>query len=162
MRPRRSCRYSRCTRTMSRTDHCLDASALLRCRLGNQPMNTTRSSSLYARASRLIPGGVNSPARAWTAVGGQPLFISRAQGSRIWDVDDNELIDFVGSWGPMILGHAHPRVIEAARQAAYSGTSFGAPTEAELTHGGTGHSTPCPRSKWCASSIPGPRRRCRP
>ena len=77
-------------------------------------MDTTRSSSLYARASRLIPGGVNSPARAWTAVGGQPLFISRAQGSRIWDVDGNELIDFVGSWGPMILGHAHPRVIEAA------------------------------------------------
>ena len=95
-------------------------------------MDTTRSSSLYARASRLIPGGVNSPARAWTAVGGQPLFISRAQGSRIWDVDGNELIDFVGSWGPMILGHAHPRVIEAARQAASSGTSFGAPTEAEL------------------------------
>ena len=95
-------------------------------------MDTTRSSSLYARASRLIPGGVNSPARAWTAVGGQPLFISRAQGSRIWDVDGNELIDFVGSWGPMILGHAHPRVVEAARQAALSGTSFGAPTEAEL------------------------------
>ena len=132
MRPRRSCRYSRCTRTKNRTDHCPDATALLRCRLGNQPMDTTRSSSLYARASRLIPGGVNSPARAWTAVGGQPLFISRAQGPRIWDVDDNELIDFVGSWGPMILGHAHPRVIEAARQAASSGTSFGAPTEAEL------------------------------
>ena len=132
MRPRRSYRYSRCTLTKNRTDHCLDASALLRCRLGNQPMDTTRSSSLYARASRLIPGGVNSPARAWTAVGGQPLFISRAKGSRIWDVDDNELIDFVGSWGPMILGHAHPRVIEAARQAASSGTSFGAPTEAEL------------------------------
>ena len=95
-------------------------------------MDTTTSSSLYARASRLIPGGVNSPARAWTAVGGQPLFISKAQGSRIWDVDGNELIDYVGSWGPMILGHAHPRVVEAARQAVGEGTSFGAPTEAEL------------------------------
>ena len=95
-------------------------------------METTRSSSLYSRATRLIPGGVNSPARAWTSVGGQPLFISRAEGSRIWDADGNELIDFVGSWGPMILGHAHPQVVEAALDAARSGTSFGAPTEAEL------------------------------
>ena len=95
-------------------------------------METTRSSSLYSRATRLIPGGVNSPARAWTSVGGQPLFISRAEGSRIWDADGNELIDFVGSWGPMILGHAHLRVVEAALDAARSGTSFGAPTEAEL------------------------------
>ena len=95
-------------------------------------MDTSRSSSLYDRATHLIPGGVNSPARAWTSVGGQPLFISRAGGSRIWDVDGNELIDFVGSWGPMVLGHAHPRVIEAAREAARSGTSFGAPTQAEL------------------------------
>ena len=95
-------------------------------------MDTSRSSSLFDRATHLIPGGVNSPARAWTSVGGRPLFISRAEGSRIWDVDGNELIDFVGSWGPMVLGHAHPRVIEAAREAARSGTSFGAPTEAEL------------------------------
>ncbi len=95
-------------------------------------METTRSSSLYSRATRLIPGGVNSPARAWTSVGGQPLFISRAEGSQIWDADGNELIDFVGSWGPMILGHAHPRVVQAALEAARSGTSFGAPTEAEL------------------------------
>ena len=95
-------------------------------------MDTSRSSSLYDRATHLIPGGVNSPARAWTSVGGQPLFISRAEGSRIWDVDGNELIDFVGSWGPMVLGHAHPRVIESAREAARSGTSFGAPTQAEL------------------------------
>ena len=95
-------------------------------------MDTSRSFSLFDRAAHLIPGGVNSPARAWTSVGGQPLFISRAEGSRIWDVDGNVLIDFVGSWGPMVLGHAHPRVIEAAREAARSGTSFGAPTEAEL------------------------------
>ena len=95
-------------------------------------MDTSRSSALYDRATHLIPGGVNSPARAWTSVGGQPLFISRAEGSRIWDVDGNELIDFVGSWGPMVLGHAHPRVIEAAQEAARSGTSFGAPTQAEL------------------------------
>ncbi len=95
-------------------------------------MDTTRSSSLYSRATRLIPGGVNSPARAWTSVGGQPLFVSKAEGSRIWDVDGNELIDFVGSWGPMVLGHAHSRVVEAVLEAARSGTSYGAPTEAEL------------------------------
>ena len=95
-------------------------------------MKSTRSSSLYERATGLIPGGVNSPARAWTSVGGQPLFISKAEGSRTWDADGNEFIDYVGSWGPMILGHAHPRVVEAAREAAGRGTSYGAPTEAEL------------------------------
>ena len=95
-------------------------------------MDTARSSSLFASASRLIPGGVNSPARAWTSVGGQPLFMSRAEGSRTWDADGNEFIDYVGSWGPMILGHAHPRVVEAAQEAASRGTSYGAPTEAEL------------------------------
>ena len=95
-------------------------------------METTRSSSLYERATGLIPGGVNSPARAWTSVGGQPLFISRAAGPRTWDADGNEFIDYVGSWGPMILGHAHPRVVEATREAAGLGTSYGAPTAAEL------------------------------
>jgi len=91
-----------------------------------------RSAQLYSDAKKLIPGGVNSPARAWGSVGGDPLFFKRASGSRIWDVDDNELIDYVCSWGPMILGHAHPAVIDAAIEAARLGTSFGAPTELEV------------------------------
>ncbi len=95
-------------------------------------MNTTYSSSLFERARRAIPGGVNSPVRAFKSVGGQPLFISSASGSRIRDVDGNEYIDYVGSWGPMILGHAHPAVIEEIRKTAKSGTSFGAPTEREV------------------------------
>ena len=78
-----------------------------------------------------MPGGVNSPARAWTAVGGEPLFISRGQGSRVWDADGNEYIDYVCSWGPLVLGHAQPEVIEAITSAARRGTSFGAPTEQE-------------------------------
>ena len=84
-----------------------------------------------AKAKQYIPGGVNSPARSWGAVGGDPLFIARAAGSRIWDADDNEYIDYVCSWGPMILGHAHAEVVEAVKAAAERGTSFGAPTEAE-------------------------------
>ena len=80
----------------------------------------------------MIPGGVNSPARAWGSVGGEPIFFKKASGSRIWDADDNELIDYVCSWGPMILGHAHPAVIDAAVDAARLGTSFGAPTELEV------------------------------
>lgn len=95
-------------------------------------MARARSAQLYSDAKKLIPGGVNSPARAWGSVGGDPLFFKRASGSRIWDVDDNELIDYVCSWGPMILGHAHPAVIEAAIEAARLGTSFGAPTELEV------------------------------
>ncbi len=95
-------------------------------------MARARSAQLYSDAKKLIPGGVNSPARAWGSVGGDPLFFKRASGSRIWDVDDNELIDYVCSWGPMILGHAHPAVIDAAIEAARLGTSFGAPTELEV------------------------------
>jgi len=91
-----------------------------------------RSAQLFSDAKNLIPGGVNSPARAWGSVGGDPLFFKRAAGSRIWDVDDNELIDYVCSWGPMILGHAHPAVIDAAIKATKLGTSFGAPTELEV------------------------------
>jgi len=82
-------------------------------------------------ARRWIPGGVNSPVRAFRAVGGDPLFIESASGARIRDVDGNEYIDYVGSWGPMIVGHAHPRILEAVGEAAKKGTSFGAPTEAE-------------------------------
>jgi glutamate-1-semialdehyde 2,1-aminomutase len=91
-----------------------------------------RSESLFQQAQRLIPGGVNSPVRAFSAVGGTPRFIARGLGSRIWDVDDNEYLDFVGSWGPLILGHAAPAVLEALRETLELGTSFGAPTELEI------------------------------
>jgi len=95
-------------------------------------LDTARSKKLFDRARELIPGGVNSPARAWTSVGGTPLFFNRAKGSHIWDEDGNELIDYVCSWGPMILGHAHPAVLAAVQEAAVNGTSFGAPTAAEV------------------------------
>src|SRR4030042_3571623 len=87
---------------------------------------------LFQEAQRYIPGGVNSPVRAFQAVGGAPLFIQRAKGSHIWDVDGNEYIDYVASWGPMIVGHAHPRVIKALQHAAEHGTSYGAPTSLEV------------------------------
>ncbi len=93
---------------------------------------TTRSEDLFNRAQQVIPGGVNSPVRAFRAVGRAPLFIREASGPTITDVDGNSYIDYVGSWGPMILGHAHPVVIEAIREAAGRGTSYGAPTELEV------------------------------
>ena len=96
-------------------------------------MNTTNSSALFARAKELIPGGVNSPVRAFRSVGADPLFIRSAAGCRITDADGNEFIDYVGSWGPMILGHCHPQVVKAVQDAAASGSSFGAPTELEIT-----------------------------
>jgi glutamate-1-semialdehyde 2,1-aminomutase len=94
----------------------------------------TKSEELHARASRVIPGGVNSPVRAFKSVGGEPPYIVRGQGSRIWDADGNEYIDYVGSWGPLILGHAFPSVVEAVEKANRDGSSFGAstPAEAEL------------------------------
>ncbi len=95
-------------------------------------MNTANSRDLYARARRVIPGGVNSPARSWGGVGGDPIFLARAQGSRVWDADGNELIDYVCSWGPLILGHTHPDVVQAVNQAAALGTSYGAPTAGEV------------------------------
>lgn len=95
-------------------------------------MKYDRSRALFSAASRVIPGGVNSPVRAFRSVGGYPLFIQKAAGSRIWDVDGNEYIDFVGSWGPMIAGHRHPRVVEAVAEALGRGSSFGAPTELEV------------------------------
>ncbi len=91
-----------------------------------------KSENLFKRGQAVIPGGVNSPVRAARAVGTIPLFINRAEGSKIVDVDGNSYIDYVGSWGPLILGHAHPRVVAAVKQAADKGTSFGAPTEAEI------------------------------
>ena len=95
-------------------------------------MTSATSDRLFASAKNLIPGGVNSPVRAFKSVGRNPLFIRKASGSHLWDVDGKEYIDYVGSWGPMILGHAHPSVIEAVQRAAENGTSFGAPTELEV------------------------------
>ncbi len=91
-----------------------------------------RSAALYRRALELIPGGVNSPVRAMRSIGRDPIFIERGSGARIWDVDGNAYVDWVCSWGPLICGHAHPAVLAAVERAAESGTSFGAPTEAEV------------------------------
>jgi glutamate-1-semialdehyde 2,1-aminomutase len=90
------------------------------------------NAQLFERAQRVIPGGVNSPVRAFRAVGGTPRFISRAQGAYIWDAEDKRYIDYIGSWGPMILGHGHPAVLDAVLKAAADGFSFGAPTEREI------------------------------
>jgi glutamate-1-semialdehyde 2,1-aminomutase len=95
-------------------------------------MTQKRSTRLFQTARKFIPGGVNSPVRAFGAVGGHPLFIARAKGAYVTDVDHNTYIDYVGSWGPMILGHAHPKVIQAVKEAANLGTSFGAPCPAEV------------------------------
>ncbi|HMC83568.1 MAG TPA: glutamate-1-semialdehyde 2,1-aminomutase, partial [Candidatus Polarisedimenticolia bacterium] len=91
-----------------------------------------RSRTLFQSALGLIPGGVNSPVRAFKAVGGNPIFLARGKGSRVWDVDGREYLDFVGSWGPLILGHARDEVLAELGEAMKSGTSFGAPTEAEV------------------------------
>jgi glutamate-1-semialdehyde 2,1-aminomutase len=90
-----------------------------------------RSREAFQRACRLIPGGVNSPARAFGAVGGQPLFIARGEGPYLYDIDGNQYLDYVASWGPLILGHSHPRVVRAVEEAVRRGATFGAPTEAE-------------------------------
>ena len=95
------------------------------------PRKTDKSRQLQKRAEQMIPGGVNSPVRAFAAVGGDPVFIMRGQGSHIWDADNNEYIDYLGSWGPLILGHADPEVVEAVTAAARNGMSFGASTPAE-------------------------------
>jgi glutamate-1-semialdehyde 2,1-aminomutase len=95
-------------------------------------MNRKKSIGYYRRALELIPGGVNSPVRAFKAIGIPPVFIERAKGSKIWDVDGNEYVDYVGSWGPMIMGHAHPRIVRALKKTAPKGTSFGAPTPLEV------------------------------
>lgn len=92
----------------------------------------SHSSTLFARAQNSIPGGVNSPVRAFHAVGGTPRFIQKAHGARLYDADGNAYIDYIGSWGPMILGHGHPAVLEAVQRAAADGLSFGAPTEREI------------------------------
>lgn len=95
-------------------------------------MQHTRSEDLFKQAKKIIPGGVNSPVRAFKSVGRNPLFIEKASGSKIYDADGNTYIDYVGSWGPMILGHCHPKVVEAIKAAADNGSSFGAPTSSEV------------------------------
>ncbi|MEJ2856560.1 MULTISPECIES: glutamate-1-semialdehyde 2,1-aminomutase [unclassified Saccharothrix] len=95
-------------------------------------MTSTRSQALFERAAAVIPGGVNSPVRAFHSVGGTPRFMVRGEGPHLWDADGNRYVDLVSSWGPMILGHAHPSVVEAVRAAAVHGLSFGTPTEGEI------------------------------
>jgi glutamate-1-semialdehyde 2,1-aminomutase len=95
-------------------------------------VKTDKSEALFHRAVEKIPGGVNSPVRAFRSVGGKPLFIARGEGSHLFDVDGNEYIDYVGSWGPLLLGHRHPEILAALERALTTGTSFGAPTEQEI------------------------------
>jgi glutamate-1-semialdehyde 2,1-aminomutase len=101
--------------------------------VGGREAMDKRSSDLFEEAQRYLPGGVNSPVRAFRAVGGRPFFVEKGDGSRVYDVDGNVYIDYVCSWGPLILGHAHPQVVEALQKTAERGTSFGAPTELEVT-----------------------------
>src|SRR5580704_16764288 len=95
-------------------------------------LTDTRSGDLYRRALQLLPGGVNSPVRAMQAIGRDPIFIERAAGAELFDVDGNRYVDYVCSWGPMIHGHAHPAVLDAVNDASARGTSFGAPTAGEV------------------------------
>ena len=92
-----------------------------------------RSAELFAAAQELLPGWVDSPVRAFRAVGGTPRFIARGKGAYVWDVDDNRYIDYLASWGPLIAGHAHPAVVDAVASTATGGTTFGAPTKREVT-----------------------------
>ncbi len=112
-------------------------------------MQITQSKQLFSRAQQRIPGGVNSPVRAFKSVNMTPLFITRAQGSKLYDADGNEFIDFVGSWGPMILGHAHTEVVRKLEETLLKGTSFGAPTEGEILL-----AEMCPVLKCCVWLIP--------
>src|SRR5207249_4829021 len=105
-----------------------------------------KSESLFERAQRVIPAGVNSPVRAFRAVGGVPMFFERASGAYLWDADRRRYIDYVGSWGPMVAGHSHPAVVEAVQEAASRALSFGAPTEAKS-------SSPRCCAGWCPRSI---------
>ncbi|MCB0978257.1 MAG: aminotransferase class III-fold pyridoxal phosphate-dependent enzyme, partial [Acidimicrobiales bacterium] len=95
-----------------------------------RPLNTNQE--LFRRAEEVIPGGVNSPVRAFRSVGGTPYFVARGEGARVWDVEGNEYLDLVQSYGAIIAGHAHPHIVEAVRSAAGEGTSYGAPTEREV------------------------------
>lgn len=94
-------------------------------------INTDRSRKAFAAAKKVIPGGVNSPVRAFKSVNAEPVFIDRGEGPYVFDIDGNKYIDYIASWGPLIMGHAHPQVIEAVKKVAEKGTSFGAPTRLE-------------------------------
>src|SRR5271169_5776907 len=96
-------------------------------------ISRAKSEQLFAEALKRIPGGVNSPVRAFRAVGGQPFFVDKARGARVTDVDGNEYVDYVGTWGPAILGHAHPKIVRAIQDTAVQGTSFGIPNPLEVT-----------------------------
>src|ERR671926_1788189 len=98
----------------------------------NVRLSNERSADLFAQAQELLPGGVDSPVRAFKAVGGTPRFIARGKGAFVWDVDGNRYVDYLASWGPLIAGHAHPGVVAAIQDTATRGTSYGAPTEVEL------------------------------
>src|SRR6204780_3629912 len=93
---------------------------------------SSKSEALFAEALRYIPGGVNSPVRAFRAVGGQPFFVNKAKGAHVFDIDGNDYVDYVGTWGPAILGHAHPKIVQAVKDAAELGTSFGIPNPLEV------------------------------
>ena len=95
-------------------------------------MNITQSEKLFHKACEIMPGGVNSPVRAFKSVGGNPLFVKKANGSKIWDADGNKYIDYVAFWGPLIFGHAHPQIVEALKRQVELGTSYGASTELEI------------------------------
>src|SRR5438067_4866233 len=95
-------------------------------------MKRDRSHTLFEQGKQVIPGGVNSPVRAFRGVGGDPVFFARGKGAYLWDADGNEYVDYVGSWGPLIVGHAHEEILDAIARAAADGTSFGAPTEREV------------------------------
>jgi glutamate-1-semialdehyde 2,1-aminomutase len=101
-----------------------------------KPFPMSRNDELFARAQRTIPAGVNSPVRAFRSVGGTPRFLTRGEGPYVWDADGKRYIDYVGSWGPAILGHAHPDVVRAVQESAVHGLSFGAPTETEIVMAG--------------------------
>ena len=118
--------------------------------------STDVSAKLFADACAVIPGGVNSPVRAFSAVGGTPRFITSAKGYWLTDADDNRYVDLVCSWGPMILGHAHPAVVDAVQRAAAGGLSFGAPTPARASWPPRS-SDGSTRSSGCAWSTPAPR-----
>ena len=108
------------------------ATPVSRTAAADQAERRPRSAALYDRAVQVMPGGVNSPVRAFKAVGGGPVFVRRGAGATVEDVDGNRYLDYLGSWGPLILGHAHPAVVDTVREAAADGTSFGAPTEREV------------------------------
>jgi glutamate-1-semialdehyde aminotransferase len=117
---------------------------------------TDRNLALFERAKRLIPGGVNSPVRAFKAVGGTPRFVQRAQGAYFWDANGDRYIDYIGSWGPMILGHGHPAVLEAVQKPRWTASALARPPNAKWNWPKKSSSS-CPASTWCAWSAPAPK-----